>query len=109
MGTAAMRANSPVPVRALVIDDSEISREVIRATLEARGWIVHTLESALGATAAIVRHQTNVLVVDVNMPVMSGGKFVEVVSSRPRARGYRVERGPNGVIETEMETRYLGA
>ena len=33
----------------------------------------------------------------------------EVVASRPAARGYRVEPGPDGsAIETELPTRYLG-
>ena len=37
------------------------------------------------------------------------GILEEVVASRPMARGYRVERGPDGAaIETELPTRYLG-
>jgi hypothetical protein len=33
----------------------------------------------------------------------------EVVASRPAARAYRVEPGPDGTaIETELPTRYLG-
>jgi peptidase E len=36
-------------------------------------------------------------------------ELVEVVSERPEARGYRVERGPDGTtVETELETRFLG-
>jgi peptidase E len=35
--------------------------------------------------------------------------LVEVVTSRPAARAYRVVRGPDGLaIETELATRYLG-
>jgi peptidase E len=41
--------------------------------------------------------------------VHRNGEFVEVVSSRPTAKGYSVERRPAGVIETELKTRYLGA
>jgi len=41
--------------------------------------------------------------------VFEGHDLREVVSSRPGARGYRVERGPDGTaIETELPTRYLG-
>ncbi len=41
--------------------------------------------------------------------VFRGTRLVEVVASRPAARGYRVERGPEGgAIETELATRYLG-
>jgi dipeptidase E len=37
------------------------------------------------------------------------GALVEVVASRPDARGYRVERGPHGAaVENALPTRYLG-
>jgi peptidase E len=38
----------------------------------------------------------------------AGGSLVEVVASRESARGYRVERGPDGAaIEQALPTRYL--
>jgi peptidase E len=37
------------------------------------------------------------------------GKLVEVVSSRPKAGAYRVERMNGSVVETRLETRYLGS
>ena len=41
--------------------------------------------------------------------VFDGAELVEVVSSRPDARAYRVERGPDGrAVETVLPTRYLG-
>ena len=41
--------------------------------------------------------------------VFRNTELVEVVASRPGARGYRVVRGPDGdAIETELPTRYLG-
>ena len=41
--------------------------------------------------------------------VFHGGELAEVVASRPEARAYRVERGPDGAaIETVVATRYLG-
>ena len=41
--------------------------------------------------------------------VFHGTELAEVVTSRPRARGYRVERGPAGeAVETELPARYLG-
>jgi peptidase E len=46
---------------------------------------------------------------DVAALVFHGDALFEVVSSRPNARAYRVERGPDGeAIETELPTRYLG-
>jgi dipeptidase E len=41
--------------------------------------------------------------------VFRGTELVEVVTSRPEARGYRVERGPSGdAVETVLPARYLG-
>jgi dipeptidase E len=37
-----------------------------------------------------------------------GRELRRVVSSRPRARAYRVEPGGGGVVETPLETSYLG-
>ncbi|MGH2407195.1 MAG: Type 1 glutamine amidotransferase-like domain-containing protein, partial [Candidatus Limnocylindrales bacterium] len=33
----------------------------------------------------------------------------EVIASAPEARAYRVEMGPDGVVERALPTRYLGA
>jgi peptidase E len=41
--------------------------------------------------------------------VFDGADLVEIVASRPGARAYRVERGPDGAaIETVLPVRYLG-
>jgi dipeptidase E len=41
--------------------------------------------------------------------VFRNQRLVEVVASRPAARAYRVERGPDGkATETVIDTRYLG-
>jgi dipeptidase E len=39
----------------------------------------------------------------------AGTELAGVVSSRPDARAYRVERGPDGVRETPIAARFLGA
>lgn len=40
--------------------------------------------------------------------VFSGTALIEVVSTRPDAAGYRVERAASGVIEQRLGARYLG-
>ena len=41
--------------------------------------------------------------------VFRGTELAEVVAELPAARGYRVERGPDGTaVETQLPTRYLG-
>jgi dipeptidase E len=42
--------------------------------------------------------------------VFAGTELVEVVTSRPGARAYRVERAPSGELsERPLPARYLGA
>jgi peptidase E len=41
--------------------------------------------------------------------VFHGRELEEVVATSPEARGYRVERGPDGVVEVPLPARYLGA
>jgi peptidase E len=38
-----------------------------------------------------------------------GSELVEVVASRPEARAYKLERRGSDVLETSLDTRYLGA
>jgi dipeptidase E len=38
-----------------------------------------------------------------------GDELAEVVASRPEARAYRLERSGDRVLETNLETRYLGS
>ena len=70
--------------RVLIIDDSEISRMVVGEILTGAGYEVHPLESPLGATAEILRQEIDLVVVDMQMPVMSGPRFVELVRRNPK-------------------------
>lgn len=94
-----------LPLRVLVIDDSEISRDVMRDILEGGGCTVRTLESPLGATAEVVRFEADVVVIDVNMPVMSGARFVELIR-----KNYRLLHVKLVLVsgDSEAELRRLG-
>jgi len=70
--------------RALVIDDSRIAQETMRELLTNAGLQVSTRENAVGATAALVREKIDVAIVDVNMPMMTGDKFVSLVRRNNR-------------------------
>ncbi|TKD03966.1 response regulator [Polyangium fumosum] len=64
--------------RILVVDDSEICRELVKLLLQSRGFEVITLDSPFGFGAAVAREQPDLVLVDVNMPALHGGKLVEV-------------------------------
>lgn len=67
--------------RVLVIDDDEVVLEVLRDLLESHGYTVHTMASPIGATRLIVSERIEAVVVDLNMPVMQGDRFIALVRS----------------------------
>ncbi len=71
--------------------DSEPQRRPTYVGFVARGELPGGLAMDDGAAAHIV-----------------GTGLVEVVASRPTARGYRVTRDGNSAVETELPARYLG-
>ena len=72
--------------RVLVIDDDDIVLESIRTLLSAAGYEVHCLASPIGATQFIVTRQIQAVVVDLNMPVMQGDRFISLLRSWDKIR-----------------------
>jgi CheY-like chemotaxis protein len=70
----------------LVIDDSETARLTMKRMLEAGGYRVLTLPSAIGASRLIQRETVNAVVVDVTMPGLPGDKLVEMLRKNARTR-----------------------
>jgi two-component system OmpR family response regulator len=66
----------------LVVDDSEICREVARSALEAGGFVVTALESPIGLSLAVQRERPALVLIDVMMPALSGDKAVAVLRGR---------------------------
>jgi CheY-like chemotaxis protein len=79
-----------VTKRILIIDDSPVARDVVTSLVEDAGYQVIALESAIGATAAIVKFDVDVLILDMNMPVMSGERFAELVRKNVRLAHVRL-------------------
>ena len=70
-------------VRALVVDDSAVAREVISAALNmSPGFEVVTAPNAEIAADRIRQHRPNVMVLDLELPGMSGLVFLEQMMKR---------------------------
>lgn len=65
--------------RILVVDDSEITLEVVRRHLEAAGCEVTTLTSALRLNAAIQSQRPELILLDVGMPGLAGDKAAAIL------------------------------
>ena len=76
----------PAPRRVLVVDDEDTTLEVIRATLEDLGYDVTTRNRALGTSAIIMQDRPDIVLMDVDMPGLSGDGIVRLVREIPMLR-----------------------
>ncbi|MFT3925194.1 MAG: response regulator [Myxococcales bacterium] len=68
--------------RVLVVDDDPVVRQVVATILSTRGYDVVVRGEALGTLAVIAREQPDIVVLDVNMPGLSGDALARLVSNR---------------------------
>ncbi len=70
----------------LVVDDDLLVLEIVRERLEAAGYVVHTREQALGTSQWISSHQPDFILLDVNMPALSGTELAHLIRRREATR-----------------------
>ena len=74
----------------LVVDDSDIVLEVVRKNLEGAGYNVITRNKPSGSVAAILRDKPDVVLLDVNMPTLSGDTIAKILA--------RVSQNPETLV-----------
>ena len=91
-GVAALSDSPPteatqrlVGLRALVVDDSDINREVALRILESEGATVQLAENGLQALDWLTAHvgEVDIVLMDVQMPVMDGYQATRVLRGTP--------------------------
>jgi two-component system chemotaxis response regulator CheY len=88
MDTAAMNS-----IRALIVDDSSVMRKIVERSLRQAGIeLSQVLEAGNGAEALGVlrEHQVDLVLCDINMPVMDGLEFVKQLATVENAKGVPV-------------------
>lgn len=73
--------------RLLVVDASDISRRALCNKLFDAGYEVHELPSSIGASRELLKKQVRAVVIDANMPVLSGDGLAIVLRKNPRLEG----------------------
>lgn len=94
-------------VRALIVDDSSVMRKIVERCLRQAGIpLAKVLESGNGEDAlkVVAQNPLDIILSDINMPVMDGLEFVRRLQSVENARGVPVvmittEAGEAQVIE----------
>lgn len=80
-------------IRALIVDDSSVMRKIVERSLRQAGVnLTQVLEAGNGAEALAVLEQSQVdlILCDINMPVMDGLEFVKQLAGVPNAKGVPV-------------------
>ncbi|MGB8771933.1 MAG: response regulator [Candidatus Korobacteraceae bacterium] len=92
-------------LRTLIVDDSSVMRKIVQRALRQAGFAIgEVLEAGNGSEALdVLRHQTVDLVLsDMNMPVMDGLEFMRQLASVENARGV-----PVLIIATEASESHV--
>src|SRR5215207_10557444 len=77
-------------MKALVIDDDDIARELIVSVLENGGYETYDLPSPIGATQVILDRGIELVVLDLFMPAMSGDKLAKMLRNNSRLRSLTI-------------------
>jgi two-component system chemotaxis response regulator CheY len=80
-------------VRVLIVDDSSVMRKIVARSLQQAGLnLAHVLEAGNGAEAlaALKQEKVDLILCDINMPVMDGLEFVKQLSGVENAQGVPV-------------------
>lgn len=94
----------------LAVDDSKTMRDMLQYTLSDAGYTVHLAEEGRQALSVLARENIDLVITDINMPVMNGIELVKSVRADPRARALPIlilttESGDN----LKQEGRAAGA
>ena len=66
----------------LVVDDDPIVLEVTKERLESVGYEVHIREEALGTSQWTAEFQPDIVLLDVNMPALTGTDLAQLLKKR---------------------------
>lgn len=76
--------------RILIVDDDPAHLQSTKGILEAEGYDVMTHDQPFGSTNVIMQNQPDLVLLDVNMPGLSGEKLAEVYRANAKTRDLRV-------------------
>lgn len=74
----------------LVVDDNSISRELVREALEGRRYLVVEASDGREALERMMENPPDLVLMDIQMPVMDGYAALQRIRQDPRFSGMRV-------------------
>ena len=89
--------------RILVVDDSELNREVLDSLLTAEGAMVAQACQGEEALSWLQAHVADLVLMDIQMPVMDGYTATRAIRQQPLLRGLPVFAVTAGVLDSQRE------
>ncbi len=80
-------AEGPEATTVLVVDDDPLVLRSVSRVLKARGLSVVTSDTPFGVSALVKKHAPAAMVLDVDLPGMSGERLANMLSATPEAKG----------------------
>ena len=98
------------PLRVMIVDDDETVLDITAALLEQHGYLVSKRASAIGTSLAMRREKPDVVLLDVNMPGLTGDRLAELMISRDgRASALVILHSSSSLAELERLAASCGA
>ncbi len=83
MGQSSTKSEPRTVTTVLVIDDSNFVLESTRSALESAGYRVITRNRPSGSITAILNEKPDIVLLDLNMPMLSGEAILKILTSAP--------------------------
>lgn len=79
-----------MPSKVLIVDDSAVILEAAKLALEDEGHHVITLDNPLAVAVAVRKEQPDLVLIDVNMPAVTGDVVTQIAKQHGVTRRTRV-------------------
>jgi DNA-binding response OmpR family regulator len=93
----------------LLVDDSELTCESVKVTLEDAGFTVYTLNSPFGFIKSVRENRPAVILIDVGLGTMSGTKLVRLARDHAPPRTAVLLYSGRTDAELDRDARECGA
>lgn len=99
----------PPPFLALVVDDSMLIRHTVCRFLETRGFQVESATNGAEALELLDRIRPDLIVTDLQMPIMNGQELLTALKARPDTEAIPVIvlAGRQGTEPLEIGSKYV--
>ena len=90
-------------MRVLIVDDSPVTRELVRDTLETEGYEIFEAADGVSALRRIEESRPNVVLLDIEIPQLNGYEVIRRVRQDPRFQDLRVAAFTAHAMKNERE------